>query len=188
MSQKNIIVAISGASGAIYGVKILETLKSLNITTHLVITKSAKISILHETDYQFDDVIKIADHYYNNSDIAASIASGSFLHDGMIIAPCSVKTMSEIALGITGSLTSRAADVSLKERRKLVLLFRETPFNLSHIKRMEEITLMGGIVMPAVTSFYAKPKSVEDIVMHTVARSLDVLNIQHNLIKRWNGL
>lgn len=188
MTKKKIIVGISGASGATYGIIMLKTLKTLGIESHLVVTKAGKLSIEHETDYKLDDVISLSDHYYNNNDISAKIASGSFLHDGMIIAPCTVKTMSEVATGCTGSLISRAADVTLKDRRKLILLFRETPLHLGHINSMKTITEMGGIVMPTVTTFYNNPKSINDMVMHTVARVLDVLCIENNLIERWQGL
>lgn len=188
MSMKKIIVGISGASGAIYGIQLLQILRSLGVETHLVVTKAGKLSIEHETDFSLDDVILMADHYYNNNDIAARIASGSFLHDGMVIAPCTVKTMSEIATGCTSSLISRAGDVTLKDRRKLILLFRETPLHLGHIKSMHSVTEMGGIIMPPVTTFYHKPKTIDDMVTHTLARLLDVLGIEHALIKRWDGL
>lgn len=188
MSKKKLIVGISGASGAAYGISILKILKTLGVESHLVVTKAGKLSIEHETEYKLDDVIEMADHYYNNNDISARIASGSFLNDGMVIAPCTVKTMSEIATGCTQSLISRAADVTLKDRRKLILLFRETPLHLGHINSMKAVTEMGGIVMPAVTTFYNNPKSIDDMVTHTTARILDVLNIENNLIERWQGL
>lgn len=186
--NKRIIIGISGASGAIYGIRMLQILASLSIETHLVITKAGKLSIEHETEYTFDQVIALASHYHTNTDIAACIASGSFLHDGMVIAPCTVKTLSEVANCSSQSLISRAADVTLKDRRKLVLLFRETPLNLGHIKLMHSATEMGAVIMPCVTTFYNKPKSIEEMVDHTIARILDLLDIEHDLIKRWEGL
>jgi 4-hydroxy-3-polyprenylbenzoate decarboxylase len=188
MRKKKLIVGISGASGAVYGISMLKILKKLDIESHLVVTKAGKLSIEYETEYKLDDVIEMADHYYNNNDISARIASGSFLNDGMVIAPCTVKTISEIATGCTQSLISRAADVALKDRRKLILLFRETPLHLGHINSMKTVTEMGAIVMPAVTTFYNKPKSIDDMVTHTIARILDVLNIENNMIDRWEGL
>jgi 4-hydroxy-3-polyprenylbenzoate decarboxylase len=187
-NRKNkIIVGISGASGAIYGIRLLEVLRAANIETHLVITKSGKLTIEHETDFKLDDVISLASCYYNNNDISAAIASGSFINDGMIIAPCTVKTLSEIATGCTQSLISRAADVALKDKRRLVLLFRETPLHLGHIRSMQAVTEMGAIVMPPITSFYSKPKTVDDMVNHTIGRVLDLYDIDNNLVKRWNG-
>lgn len=186
-TKRKIIVGISGASGAIYGIKLLEVLRQCNIESHLTITKSGKLSIELETDYKFDDVVKLADHYYNNNDIAAAISSGSFINEGMIIAPCTVKTLSEIATGCTQTLISRAADVALKDRRKLVLLFRETPLHLGHINSMKTITEMGAIVMPPMISFYSKPKTIDEIVFHTVGRVLDLFAIDNPLVTRWRG-
>jgi flavin prenyltransferase len=188
IKYKKLIVGISGASGAIYGIKLLKILKKLGIETHLVITKSGKLSIEWETDYKLDDVIALADHYYNNNDIAARIASGSFLNDGMIIAPCTVKTMSEIATGCTQSLISRAADVALKDRRKVVLMFRETPLHLGHIKSMAAVTEIGAIVMPPVVTLYNKPKSIDDMIDHTISRVLDLYGIENDLSERWEGI
>lgn len=186
--HKKLIVGISGASGAIYGIRLLQILKKFGIETHLVVTKSGKLSIEWETDYKLDDVIAMADHYHNNNDIAAPISSGSFLNDGMIIAPCTVKTMSEIATGCTQSLISRAADVALKDRRKVVLLFRETPLHLGHIRSMAAVTEMGGIIMPPVTSFYQKPKSIDEMVDHTLSRVLDLYGIDAQIAERWKGM
>jgi flavin prenyltransferase len=185
MNKKKIIVGISGASGAIYGVKLLEILKKLSIETHLVVTKSGKISLEQETDLKLDDVIKLSDYYYNNSDIAASIASGSFINDGMVIAPCTVKTMSEIATGCTQTLISRAADVALKERRRVILMFREAPLHLGHIKSILNVTEIGAIVYPTVTSFYTRPKTIDDIINHSVGRVLDLFGIDSGIFKRW---
>ncbi len=188
MTLKRIIVGISGASGAVYGIRLLEVLRSLKIETHLVVTKSGKLSIEYETNLKLDDVIALSDYYYNNSDIAARIASGSFISNGMIIAPCTVKTLSEIATGCISSLISRAADVALKERQRLVLLFRETPLHLGHIRSMQAVTEMGGIIMPPVTSFYNKPHTIDDMVDHTIGRLLDLYGLDTSLVKRWGGL
>lgn len=188
MTAKKLIIGIAGASGAVYGIRLLEILRSMKVETHLVVTKSGKLSIEYETDFKLDDVIALADHYYNNNDISAAIASGSFINDGMIIAPCTVKTLSEIATGCTSSLISRAADVALKDRRRLVLLFRETPLHLGHIRSMQAVTEMGGIVMPPVTSFYARPKTIDDMVNHTIGRVLDLYGIDTALVKRWGGI
>lgn len=187
-SNKRIVVGISGASGAIYGIRLLKILVSLGIETHLIVTKAGKLSIEYETDYSFDDVVDLADYYHPNTNIAACIASGSFLHDGMVIAPCTVKTLSEVANCVSHSLISRAADVTLKDRRKLILLFRETPLHLGHIKLMQAATESGAIIMPCVTTFYNHPRSIDDMIDHTIARILDLLGLEHNLIKRWEGL
>ncbi|MBT4921474.1 MAG: UbiX family flavin prenyltransferase [Rickettsiales bacterium] len=184
--EKNIIIGISGASGSIYGIRLLEKLKAVpNVKTHLVITKSANITLDLETDYKIRDVIELSDFHYNANDIASTIASGSFITDGMIIAPCSVKTLASIATGNCNNLLSRAADVMLKERRKLVLMLRETPFNLIHIDNMQKATLAGAIIMPPVPAFYTKPKAIDDLVDYSVARALDLLSIHDDGIKRW---
>ncbi len=186
---KNIIVGISGASGALYGINLLKKLKSTKeVRTHLVITKSANITINYETDYTIKKIIELADYNYNINDIACVISSGSFVTHGMIVAPCSVKTLSAIASGNCSNILTRAADVILKERRKLVLMLRETPFNLIHIENMRKVTLAGGIIMPPVPAFYAKPNSVNDIVDYSVARALDLLSIHDEAINRWDGL
>ena len=186
---KNIIVGISGASGALYGINLLKKLKYTNgVRTHLVITKSANITINYETDYTIKEIIELADYNYNINDIACVISSGSFVTHGMIVAPCSVKTLAAIASGNCSNILTRAADVILKERRKLVLMLRETPFNLIHIENMRKVTLAGGIIMPPVPAFYAKPNSVNDIVDYSVARALDLLSIHDEAINRWDGL
>jgi 4-hydroxy-3-polyprenylbenzoate decarboxylase len=186
--MENIIVAITGASGAIYGVKILELLKSIdNIKTHLIISKSAHITIKHELDVSLKEIIDLADEYHGYSDIAASISSGSFITRGMIIAPCSMKTLAEIANGNSNNLISRSADVVLKERRKLILMVRETPLNYIHIKNMLTVAKMGGIIAPPLNSFYIKPNSISELIDYSAVRILDLLEI--NLTgKRWNGL
>jgi 4-hydroxy-3-polyprenylbenzoate decarboxylase len=186
---KNIIVGISGASGAIYGIRLLEKLKDVsNVKTHLIITKSANITIKHETNYNINDIVDLADFCYNINDISCAISSGSFITHGMIVAPCSVKSLAAIATGNCSNILARAADVILKERRKLVLMLRETPLNLIHIENMNKVTLAGGIIMPPVPAFYNKPKSVDDIVDYSVARALDLVSIHDKDIKRWDGL
>jgi 4-hydroxy-3-polyprenylbenzoate decarboxylase len=186
---KNIIVGISGASGALYGINLLKKLKAIkDVRTHLVITKSANITINYETDYTIKEIIELADHHYNINDIACVISSGSFVTHGMIVAPCSVKTLAAIASGNCSNILTRAADVILKERRKLVLMLRETPFNLIHIENMRKVTMAGGVIMPPVPAFYAKPKSVDDIVDYSVARALDLLSIHDKAINRWEGM
>ena len=186
--NNKIIISISGASGAIYGIRALEALKDSDVETHLVISKAARITINQETNYKLSDVEKLADVNYNIDDIGAAISSGSFNTMGMIVAPCSVKTMSEICTGVTSNLISRAADVILKERRKLVLAVRETPFHLGHLRTMTNLTEMGAIIVPPLPAFYPKPESINQIVDHSVGRLLDIFDIENNLVKRWNGL
>lgn len=187
--KRKIIIGISGATGAIYGIHLLKLLKTRpEIETHLVVTKAAKLTIQYETNYTLEDVITLSDYYYNNADIGARIASGSFLNEGMIIAPASVKTSSEIASGITGTLISRAADVALKERRKLVIMFRETPLHLGHIKTIHNLTKMGAIIAPPLNAFYIKPQTIEDLINHSISRILDLFAIDNSLQNRWQGI
>lgn len=188
MNPKRLIVAITGASGTLYGVRILEALKETDIESHLILSDAAKITMATETDYQPKQVEALADVVHSAKNIGASIASGSFITLGMVVAPCSVNTMSEIAWGITGNLISRAADVVLKERRRLVLLVRETPLHAGHLKSMLQVTENGAIVMPPVPALYAKPQSIDDMIHYTVGRALDLFNIDTSLVKRWNGL
>lgn len=188
MNPKRLIVAITGASGTLYGVRILEALKETDIESHLILSDAAKITMAAETDYQPKQVEALADVVHSAKNIGASIASGSFITLGMVVAPCSVNTMSEIAWGITGNLISRAADVVLKERRRLVLLVRETPLHAGHLKSMLQVTENGAIVMPPVPALYAKPQSIDDMIHYTVGRALDLFNIDTSLVKRWNGL
>jgi len=183
-----IIVGISGASGAIYGIRLLEALKSAGVETHLVISKSAGIAINAETDWKVSDVMKLADFQYNIEDIGARISSGSFKTMGMIILPCSVKTMSEIATGVTSNLLSRSADVVLKEHRKLVLAVREAPFHLGHLRTMTHLAEIGAIIAPPLPAFYPRPKTVDEIINHNVGRLLDLFGIEANLVQRWDGL
>ena len=185
MTVQRLIVGITGASGAIYGLKVLKALREIEIETHLVISRSGRITAAHELEVSVSELVKLADVVYRIDDIGAAISSGSFRTMGMIIAPCSVRTLGEIASGVTSSLLTRAADVVLKERRKLVLLVRETPFHLGHLRAMTQVTEMGAIVMPPLPAFYAKPKTLEDIVDHSVGRALDLLGIENHLVRRW---
>ena len=181
-----LIVGISGASGVIYGVRMLQMLRALGVETHLVMSKSAQLTLTHETGLSVAEVKALADVTYSNADIGASIASGSFRVSGMVIAPCSIKTLSEIASGITGSLLSRAADVTLKERRRLVLMLRETPLHLGHLRSMVAVTEAGAIVSPPVPAFYARPASIDEMVDHSVGRVLDLFGIESGAVRRWN--
>lgn len=184
-----LIVGISGATGAIYGVRLLEVLgREGAAETHLVISRAAERTIAWETPYSADDVGKLATRHYSVQDIGAELSSGSFETAGMVIAPCSVKTLASIATGVCDNLLARAADVTLKERRRLVLLVREAPFTLVHIRNMETVTQMGAIVAPPVPAFYNHPQSVDDIVNHTVGRLLDLFGLDVGLVKRWEGM
>ena len=183
------IIGITGASGVIYGIRLLQVLRDVkDIETHLIVTAAGAESIKHETDWELNQVYSLANYYYDIDDIGARLASGSFKRDGMIIAPCTIKTMSAIVNSYTTNLLIRAADVALKERRKLVLMVRETPLHLGHIRNMEKITEMGGIILPPVPAFYHKPKTIEDIIDHTVGKVLDIFDIEHSLCRRWQGL
>lgn len=186
--KKRLIVAITGASGTIYGVRILEALKDLNIESHLVMSDSAKLTMAAETDYKPAQIEALADFVHSAKNIGASISSGSFRTMGMVIAPCSIRTLSEIATGVTSSLVSRAADVILKERRRLVLLVRETPLHAGHLRSMTQVTEYGAIVMPPVPAFYARPSSLDEMVNHTAGRCLDLFDLDNNMVKRWDGM
>lgn len=188
LSPIRIIVAITGASGAIYGVRLLEALAASGVETHLILSDAAKITLRTEMDYGAGQVAQLASVVHHAKDIGASISSGSFRTEGMIIAPCSTRTLSEIASGVTTSLVSRAADVVLKERRRLVLMVRETPLHLGHLRSMVHVTEMGAIVMPPVPAFYQQPKTLEDLVQHTVNRCLDLFSIAPPSMYRWSGL
>jgi 4-hydroxy-3-polyprenylbenzoate decarboxylase len=185
MTTKRIIVGITGASGAVYGLTALKALKAAGVETHLVVSRSAQITIAHETATKASDLASLADVLYRIDDIGAAISSGSFRTEGMLIAPCSVRSLSEIATGVTSSLLTRAADVILKERRKLVLMVRETPFHLGHLRSMTQVTEMGAIVMPPVPAFYTRPTTLQDIVDHSVGRALDLLGLDNSLMSRW---
>ena len=186
--NKRLIVAITGASGTIYGIRILEALKNLGVESHLVMSDSAKLTMAAETDYKPAQIEAMADVVHSAKNVGASISSGSFKSLGMVIAPCSIRTLSEIASGVTSSLVSRAADVVLKERRRLVLLVRETPLHAGHLRSMSQVTECGAIVMPPVPAFYAKPESLDDMVNHTVGRCLDLFDLDNALVNRWNGM
>lgn len=184
MTQR-LIIGISGSSGIIYGIRLLEVLKNVPIETHLVMTKPAQLTRAYETEYSFEKLKALADVFYANTDISAPIASGSFKTLGMIIAPCSMKTVGELAHGITGSLITRAADVVLKEKRRLVLMPRESPLHLGHLKNLSLIAQIGGIICPPVPAFYTNPKTVDDLVNETVGRVLDLFDVDTGLVKRW---
>ena len=181
----HMVVGITGASGVIYGVRALEMLRQLGIQTHLVMTRSARLTLGYETERKMKDVAALASVIYKPEDIAAPIASGSFRTLGMLVAPCSIRTLSEIATGVTSSLLTRAADVVLKERRRLVLLVRETPVHLGHLRSMAAVTEMGAIVMPPVPAFYTRPRTIDDIVDHTVGRALDLFGLDTGTVRRW---
>lgn len=183
--QKRIIVGISGASGIIYGVRALELLKAAGVHTHLVVSKAAEMTLAYELDMTAKELRGLADEYHPSTDIGASISSGSFRTVGMLIAPCSIRSMSEIATGVTGSLMSRAADVVLKERRRLVLAVRETPLHTGHLRTMLQLSEMGAVICPVVPAFYNKPKTLDDIVNHSVGRLLDLFDIEVGAVKRW---
>ncbi|MBU3622377.1 UbiX family flavin prenyltransferase [Polynucleobacter sp. AP-Latsch-80-C2] len=188
MLNKRLIVAITGASGTIYGIRILEALRDIGVESHLVMSDSAKLTMAAETSYKPAQIEAMADVVHSAKNVGASISSGSFKSLGMVIAPCSIRTLSEIACGVTSSLVSRAADVVLKERRRLVLLVRETPLHLGHLRSMSQVTECGAIVMPPVPAFYAKPNSLDDMVSHTVGRCLDLFDLDNTLVTRWNGM
>ncbi|MFT4093875.1 MAG: UbiX family flavin prenyltransferase [Niabella sp.] len=183
--NKRIIVGISGATGIQYGIRALEMLKQEGYETHLIVSKPAEMVRSYETDITHEQLVSLAHEIHSIRDIGSVLASGSFKTAGMLIAPCTVKTMSEIATGVTATLMSRAADVVLKERRKLVLLLRETPLHLGHLRTMTTITEMGGIVMPPVPALYLKPGSVDEMIDHSVARALDLFGL-HIDVKRWD--
>jgi len=179
------VVAISGATGAIYGIKLLEELNNAKIETQLIISDSAKKTIELETDYSLADIEEMASYQFPYGDIAAPPASGSFLHQGMVIAPCSMKTLSAIANGYADNLITRAADVTIKERRKLILLVRETPLSPIHLENMLKLARLGVIIMPPVPSFYQHPKTIEDTMKQIIGRIFDQLGIENSLVKRW---
>jgi len=186
---KRLIVGVTGATGAIYGLRLLEAVNTLpEWQSHLVLTEAGALNVWHELKMKRKDVEKLAKVAYHPKDIGAAIASGSFLTEGMIIAPCSMKTLAAVAHAHADDLVSRAADVVLKERRRLVLLVRETPLNLAHIRNMAAATEMGAIVYPPLPAFYARPKSIDDMVAHSVARVLDLFGIHSSKLARWQGL
>ncbi|MDD3653625.1 MAG: UbiX family flavin prenyltransferase [Desulfotomaculaceae bacterium] len=183
-----LVVGISGASGAIYGIRLLETLRQCQVETHLVISKSAGRTINLETNYKLHEVESLADFVYDNADVGAAVASGSFRHDGMIIAPCSIKSLSGIAHSYNDNLLVRAADVTLKEKRKLVLMVRETPLHLGHLRMLVELSEAGGVILPPMPAFYHRPSSINDIINQTVGKILDQFNVEHQLFRRWGSV
>ncbi|MDF1645650.1 MAG: UbiX family flavin prenyltransferase [Legionellaceae bacterium] len=185
MTTPRLIIGITGASGTVYGIRLLEVLKQLPIETHVVVTKAGQLTRTYETDMSLEELKALADVYYLPNHIAAPIASGSFKTMGMIVAPCSMNTLSEIAHGVSGQLLTRAADVVLKERRRLVLMPREAPFHLGHLKNMLAITEMGGVIYPPVPAFYHRPKDIATMVDETVGRVLDLFNLETSLLKVW---
>jgi len=185
VTPRRLAVGISGASGVIYGIRLLQLLQPTNIETHLVMSRSAEITIAHETDMKIAAIRDLADANYKQNDIGAAISSGSVKTLGMVIAPCSVRTLAEIAGGVTSTLLTRAADVVLKERRKLVLMVRESPLHLGHLRNMAQATEMGAIIAPPVPAFYARPESLEQMIDHTVGRTLDHFDIDVGAVKRW---
>ena len=185
--SKRIVIGITGASGVVYGIRLLEILRELGIGTHLVMSQAARITLAMESDLKADDVEALADVVHSNKDVGAVCSSGSFRTMGMIVAPCSVKTLSEIATGVTSTLISRAADVTLKERRRLVLMLRETPLHLGHIRAMAAATEAGAIICPPVPAFYTRPQSLDEMVDHTLGRVLDLFDIDAGLAHRWTG-
>lgn len=188
-TPRKLIVAITGATGVIYAVRLLQALRELpNLESHLLISEAGVLNLHQELDLNRKDVEALADVVHNIRDIGASIASGSFQSDGMIIAPCSMRTLAAVAHGLSDNLITRAADVVLKERRRLVLMVRETPFNLAHLRNMTAVTEMGGIIFPPLPGFYHKPQSIQEMVDHTVGRVLDLFAVPHQLAPRWNGL
>ncbi len=186
--MRRLIVGISGATGAIYGIRLLEMLRNTReVEVHLVMSEAAALTIEEETEWSVSDVMALADHTHDIGDVGAAISSGSFQTEGMVIAPCSIKSMSMISNSINANLMIRAADVVLKERRKLVLLVRETPLHLGHLRLMAHLAEIGAIIHPPVPAFYSKPRSLDDIINHTVGRILDHFGIDHQLVARWAG-
>lgn len=189
-----LVVAITGATGAVYGVRLLQHLRQTRgpdgrpVESHLVVSDAAVLTLHQETGLQRKEVEALADVVHKPGNIGASIASGSFQTDGMVIAPCSMKSLAAVAHGLSDNLIARAADVMLKERRRLILMVRETPFNLAHLRNMTAVTEMGGIIFPPLPSFYHQPASIDEMVDHTVARVIDLFGLCHNLAPRWHGL
>jgi len=185
--MKRIIVGITGASGVIYGIRLLEVLKDLNIETHLVLTEAARNNILIETTFTVQDVEGLAYKVYSINDLTAPISSGSFKTDGMVIAPCTIKTLSGVAHSYTENLLIRAADVTLKERRRLIVVVRETPLHKGHLESMSKVAELGAVILPPIPAFYHSPRSIQDLIDHTIGKILDLMEINHSLYKRWSG-
>jgi len=183
--SKRLIVGITGASGIVYGVRLLEILRDAAIETHLVMSKAAELTLAYETDLKVAAVQSLADRVHAPGDFGASISGGSFATLGMVVAPCSIRSMSEIATGVTSTLLTRAADVTLKERRRLVLMLRETPLHTGHLRNLTALSEMGAVIAPPVPAFYTRPQTIEDIVDQSVGRVLDLFGIETGLVKRW---
>lgn len=187
--MRRLVVAITGASGAGYGVRLLELLRATDgIESHLMISDAAALNLHHELDLKRKDIEALADHVHSVRDIGACVASGSFQSDGMVIAPCSMKTLAAVAHGMCDNLITRAADVTLKERRRLILMVRETPFNLAHLRNMTAVTEMGGIIFPPLPALYQRPQSIQDMIDHTVGRVAEMLGVAQSLAPEWQGL
>ncbi|MGH2451423.1 MAG: UbiX family flavin prenyltransferase [Candidatus Limnocylindria bacterium] len=188
-TRRRIVVGITGASGAIYGIRMLEVLRDdASVETHAIVSEGAKATIGYETDRKIEDVLALADVVYAEKDLAAAIASGSFLTSAMVIAPCSMRTAGAIASSLSDNLIVRAADVHLKERRKLVLMVRETPLHAGHLKLMYDLSLAGAVILPPVPGFYQRPATLQDLVDHSVGKALDQLGVAHELFRRWTGI
>lgn len=187
-APRRVVVGVSGASGATYGVRVLDALRELGVESHLVVSRAGLLTLAQETDLGPDDLAARADVTYRLGDVGAAIASGSFRTTGMIVAPCSVRTMAEIATGATSSLLTRAADVTLKERRPLVLMVRETPLHLGHLRTMAALAEMGAVIAPPMPAFYARPETLADMVDQSVGRALDLLGLDWGRVRRWRGL
>ncbi len=186
--MKRVVVGLSGASGAIYGIRFLELLRAMpDVETHLVVSDAAKRTIAEETDWAVKDVLALAGHRHDNKDIGATIASGSFKTDGMVIVPCSIKTAASVAHCLADNLMTRAADVTLKEGRPLILVVRETPLHLGHLRVLTALAEMGAVILPPMPAFYNRPKQIEDLVDHTLARVLDRLGLPQRLVTEWQG-
>ena len=184
-TTRRLIIALSGASGVVMGVRMLQLLREAGIETHLVMSRSAQVTLACETDWKVRDVQALAHVNYRQDDIAAAISSGSFRTEGMVVVPCSMRTLAEVATGVTSSLLTRAADVTLKERRRLVLMVRETPLHLGHLRNMTTVTEIGAIVYPPVPAFYSKPHTIEELIDHSIGRALDLFGIALPGLKRW---
>lgn len=188
-AHKRIVVAISGASGAVYGVRLLEVLRSMdNVRTHLVVSDAGWLNLQQELDMTLKSLEDLADVVHPIREVGATIASGSFQCDGMVIAPCSMRTLAAVAHGLSDNLITRAADVMLKERRRLILMVRETPLNLAHLRNMTSVTEMGGIIFPPVPGFYHRPQTIAEMVDHTVSRVMDLLGLPQTDVPRWSGI
>ncbi|MDA0785696.1 MAG: UbiX family flavin prenyltransferase [Proteobacteria bacterium] len=184
---RRLIVGISGATGIAYGIRLLQALRESDVESHLVVSRPGLMTLSYETDLTRDDLYALADVVYAANDVGAAISSGSMITLGMIVAPCAVKSAAEIASGATQTLLTRAADVTLKERRRLVLMVRESPLHTGHLRTLTEASEIGAIIMPPMPAFYPRPETIEDMVDHTVGRALDLFGIEHDLLKRWTG-